>query len=243
MEYRGTAYGTFRAPPRGIILHASRSGVAGNPLTREFLGTCRWVETNPKKHSWHATIGPNVYASHLLMTEVGAHCASETVSHNREWLGAEFSQPTVDDAIGDEQVAAFASWYRQVVAPAWPHLAPATLLLPSHSEMRAGRQTGNSDPYPVGDARLEDLRARIYAALAGPTAPSNPYWDQIGDGLRAYIRQRGDAPVGPERFVHDPDRPGQNITSHVDGEQRAYTYHHDAKRVTVRSYEPLTPPG
>lgn len=76
----------------------------------------------------------------------------------------------------------------------------------------------------------------------------NPFWEQVGPGLAAAIRQRGDEPIGPERYVHDPDRTNpdgtpQNITSHVDGVQRSYTYHHDSGRVSVRSYEPLTPPG
>ena len=239
MAYRGRPAGTFATPPAGIILHGSRSGKAGNPPMDEFLGTCRWAVDPESGLCWHATIGPNVWAAHLTAREWGYHAPE----HSRRYLGVEFAQPTVNDSITDAQVAAFVAWYRRELLPAWPTMTPAALLLPAHAEMSSGKKDGKSDPYPIGDARLGDLRARIYAALAGPTAPSNPYWDQIGDGLRAYIRQRGDAPVGPERFVHDPDRPGQNITSHVDGVQRAYTYHHDAKRVTVRSYEPLTPPG
>jgi hypothetical protein len=58
-----------------------------------------------------------------------------------------------------------------------------------------------------------------------------------------YLRVVGAAPGTVCRSAPAFHSPDYTITSHVDGVQRAYTYHHDSKRVSVRSYEPLAPPG
>ena len=211
MEYRGRPAGTFAAPPKGVILHGSRSGRAGTPLAQEFLGTCRWVVANPDGLAWHATIGENVYAAHLAPREWGWHARD----HSREYLGVEFAQPTVNDAITDAQVAAFVAWYRRELLPAWPTMTPAALLLPGHAEMPAGKRDGKSDPYPVGDARLADLRARIYAALA-PTPPPVPAF-AVGAGVLAAMGRHGDVATGDETYL-------VNGLSYTPGRDALYVY-------------------
>lgn len=74
----------------------------------------------------------------------------------------------------------------------------------------------------------------------GP-AGTNPYWSQIGPGLAAAIRQRGDEPTNKERYIKDAD--GQDAISIVAGKQRGYIWWPDSKRVTTISYDPPTPPG
>ena len=226
MAYRGRPAGTFATPPAGIILHGSRSGKAGNPPMDEFLGTCRWAVDPESGLCWHATIGPNVWAAHLTAREWGYHARE----HSRRYLGVEFAQPTVNDAITDAQVAAFVGWYRAEVLPVWPTMTPAGLLLPSHSEMPAGKRDGKSDPFPLGDPRNDELRARIYAALAEP--PPAQY--AVGAGIMAAMREAGDEPTGPE--VYAAQVFGADWLSKAPGKLGLYIYDAAAKRVAFLAW-------
>lgn len=85
-------------------------------------------------------------------------------------------------------------------------------------------------------ATWTSIRQMIEEAQAG-----NPWWPQIGPGLAAAIRQRGDEPMSKERYIKDAD--GQDAISIVAGRQRGYIWWPDSKRVTVISYDPLAPPG
>ena len=229
MEYRGRPAGTFATPPAGIILHGSRSGKAGNPPMDEFLGTCRWVVANPDGLAWHATIGEHVYAAHLTPREWGWHARD----HSREYLGVEFAQPTVNDAITDAQVAAFVAWYRRELLPTWPTMTPAGLLMPAHSETPAGKRDGKSDPFPLGDPRNDELRARIYAALAGPPAPPAAAF-AVGAGILAAMRAAGDEPTGPE--VYSSQVFGADWLSKAPGKLGLYVYDPAAKRVAFLAW-------
>lgn len=63
--------GTFATMPKGIILHGSRSGAAGNPKDKEYLGTARYEVSNPAGLGWNATIGEGKVAVHLTPREWG----------------------------------------------------------------------------------------------------------------------------------------------------------------------------
>lgn len=204
-EYPGYSQGAFAAPPTGIILHGTRGGNADR--AQEFLGTCRWVTSNPDGLAWHVTIGDGVYAQHLPAGEWGWHARE----HSRTYLGVEFVQPTVDDAITDEQVVAFARWYRAVALPVWPHLGLAPVL-PGHSEMPAGKRDGKADPFPRGDGRLDELVRRLHAALA-PTASYT-----VGAGVLAAMARAGDTPTSNEDYIAN----GLSVTS---GRAALYLYH------------------
>lgn len=189
-EYPAASQGPWPAAPKGIILHGTRGG---NPNRRnEFLGTVRWATNNPDGLGWHVTIGDGYYAEHLPITEWGWHARE----HSRQYIGVEFVQPTVSDAITDDQVAAFARWYRETVAPAFPHLGRDPLM-PAHSEMKSGIADGKTDPYPKGDARNEALRQRLYAALAEPT----PVVWNVGPGVAAAMARHNDTPIGHEQYL------------------------------------------
>src|SRR3712207_1621982 len=98
--------GTYTQPPRGIILHGSRSD-RPNSLAEEYRGTAAWAISNLGALCWAVTVGPNIYAPHLTAREWGWHARE----HSDEYLGCEFAQPTVGHAIIDDQIATFVEWY------------------------------------------------------------------------------------------------------------------------------------
>lgn len=83
------------------------------------------------------------------------------------YLAVEFAQGTVADAISDAQVRAFCWWMRSFALPAWPGLP---LAFPTHADVErsseTGQRDGKSDVFPAGDARADELRARLMARLA-----------------------------------------------------------------------------
>jgi hypothetical protein len=246
LPYPGRVAGEFALPPKGIVLHSSRSGCtltpAGEPWTtmHEFQSTCNWAKNAANEYGWNVTVGPNVWAAHMRPTQYGINCGTKA---SGEYLAVEFSQALLGQPIVQEQVTAFAAMWRDYIVPVWPHLAATEaanrLLLPAHSEMPQGVADGKTDPWPKATAELDQFRARLRAALKGPAV--NPWWDQIGPGLAAAIRQRGDEPMSKERYIKDAD--GQDAISIVAGRQRGYIWWPDSKRVTVISYDPLVPPG
>jgi hypothetical protein len=152
----------FARPPQGIILHGTRSG-RSHSRQREFEGTRRFASSGANGLAWHATGGDDAYAVHLLPTHWGWHARS----HSRNYLGYEFAQPTVNDVISDGQLRAFVAWLRDVVLPVWPNfdpLAPGALI--GHSETEWGQADGKSDPFPLGDRRLAELKERLRQALS-----------------------------------------------------------------------------
>lgn len=177
LPYPGRVAGSFALPPKGIVLHSSRSGrmltPAGEPWTvmHEFQSTCNWAKNPANEWGWNITIGPNVWAAHMRATEFGINCGTKASS---QYLAVEFSQALLGQPIVQEQVAAFAAMWREYIVPVWPHLvaleAVDRLLLPHHSEMPQGKSDGKSDVYPAGSADTDLFRARIRAALRGGPA-------------------------------------------------------------------------
>jgi hypothetical protein len=160
--------GTFPAMPRGVILHGSRSGKAGNPKASEYAGTANWEVNNPNDLGWHATIGEGTVAVHLDPRQWGWNARGSS-SH---FLAVEFAQATVDEAISDAQVDAFCAWLTERVLPVWPALP---MFFPTHAELDGtpeyGPHDGKSDVFPLGDDRADELRARIMARLEPAPIP------------------------------------------------------------------------
>src|SRR5262245_1018355 len=184
--------GRFAARPRGVVLHGSRSGVAGNPKDKEWLGTARYEVNNPDGLGWHATIGEGKVAVHLTPQEWGWHAKAAS----QVYLGVEFAQATVDEPITHGQVLAFADWLKTRMLPGWPGLP---LHFPSHAEVdrEFNQQQGKTDVFPLGDPRMEDLRTRIMALLeAGPAPPVF----SVGPGILAKMSEAGDTPASDELF-------------------------------------------
>lgn len=194
--------GRFPSMPRGVILHGSRSGRAGNPKDAEYLGTARYEQNNPNGLGWHATIGNGKVAVHLTPQEWGWHA----LQASKVYLGVELAQATVDEPITNEQVVALADWIKTRVLPAWPGLP---LHFPSHAEAdrEQGVSQGKSDVFPLSDVRMDDLRARLMAALGKetPVQPPTPEYE-VGPGIIAAMTAWGDAPATDELFFKKGDR-------------------------------------
>lgn len=167
--------GRFAAQPRGVILHGSRSGNAGNPIDQEYKGTASYEVNNSAGLGWHATIGERKVAVHLTAQEWGWNARAASPAY----LAVEFAQPTAAHTITEGQIAAFVAWFKQIVQPAWPGLP---LHFPTHAEVERSGETGQidgkSDCYAYGDIRADQLRSAILAGIQGEQPAPEPEPDQ-----------------------------------------------------------------
>lgn len=163
--------GTFKAQPKGVILHGSRSGVAGNPKASEYLGTARYEQSNSAGLGWHATIGEGRVAVHLTPREWGWNARSAS----DKYIAVEIAQATVDDPITDAQCVALADYLKTRIFPVWGDLG---FHFPTHAELEAwgetGAKDGKSDIYPLGDSRVDGVRNRLYKLLGAPGWETEP---------------------------------------------------------------------
>lgn len=189
--------GRFSSVPKGVILHGSRSGVAGNPKDREYLGTARYEVSNTADLGWNATIGENRVAIHLTPQEWGWNARGSSDN----WLAVELAQATVHEAITDAQVAALADWIKTRVLPVWPKLP---MMFPSHAELDGtpeyGTFDGKSDVWPKGDERMENLRTRLMTLLLKEPQPM-PSTYSVGPGILAAMTAHSDDPATDEIFI------------------------------------------
>lgn len=198
--------GTFAAMPRGIILHGSRSGKAGNPQESEYKGTASYEVNNTSGLGWHATIADHRVAIHLDPHAWGWHA----LEASKVYIGVELAQPTVDDPITDAQVDALADWITTRILPVWPGLP---MHFPSHPEAdrEFGVNQGKSDAFPIGDTRMDDLRARLMARLK-PAEPEQPSQYQYVLGFADLAARLGAEIVGdPVEHEHDAEQGGHAI--------------------------------
>lgn len=155
--------GRFRGTPKGVILHGTRSGRAGNTIHQEYTGTVAYVARGTDgTTAWHVTGGEGEITEHMRVDEWGwnARAASD------EYLGYEFAQAVESWDITDAQVEAFAWWFLYRVLPAWPDIPRH---FPTHGEVEASGETGSydgkTDCIRAGDPRADELRTRIMAWL------------------------------------------------------------------------------
>jgi hypothetical protein len=99
-----------------------------------------------------------------------------------------------------------------VVLPAWPDLDVTSL--PTHAERPEGQGDGKSDCFPLGDARADDLRARIAARLAGDTDPNGG--DDLSAEERAELDQYRQDQAYYDTLLGTADAPGGLIGSALD---------------------------
>lgn len=147
-----------------MILHGSRSGIAGRPTLLEFSGTAQYAMVEPNGLAWTATIGDDALAIHLPPDVWGWHARG----CSPRYVGAEFAQATVGDPISDGQVRAFCYLFASILRPVFPTLP---LSFPTHAEVDGtaaygGVLDGKSDVFPRSDPRADELRRRILARLA-----------------------------------------------------------------------------
>lgn len=152
----------FYAPPQGVILHGSRSGISRS-ISAEADSTARYAATGANGLAWTATIGEDAVVIHTPYNRWGWNARRASMLY----LAVEFAQPTVDDPITDGQVRAFC-WLFQQMRQVWPEL-PA--YFPTHAELDGtieygGIRDGKTDVFPPGDRRTEELRRRIGERLA-----------------------------------------------------------------------------
>ncbi|TAK33529.1 MAG: hypothetical protein EPO21_13210 [Chloroflexota bacterium] len=121
-----------------------------------------YVRNGADGKGWNVTIGDDELVEHFSVDAWGWHARAASGLY----LGAEFAQPTVDHPISDAQVRAFAWWFVHRVQPRWPGISYE---FPTHVEVEArgetGRKEGHTDVFPLGDPRVDDLRARILALI------------------------------------------------------------------------------
>jgi hypothetical protein len=233
-EYRDPQpSGTFSSTPKGVILHGSRSGIAGNAKQREYEATARYEVNNPAGLGWNATIGEGVVAVHLTPKEWGWHA----LANSKAYLGCELAQATEGEPITDAQVDAFCDWFRLHVLPVWPEIP---LHLPSHAEAdrEIGVSQGKTDAFRLGDPRMDELRARIMGRLkqqpdGGAGVPDQPSYS-VGTGILEAMAARGDRPASDEMFTKRGERDEWSEAYGVSG--RRYIWLPAVARIFV--YEP-----
>lgn len=188
--------GRFMGTPKGIVLHGSRSGVAGNPKDKEYLGTARYEVSNPNGLGWHATIGEHKVAVHLDPKEWGWHA----LQASKTYLGVEFAQAVEGEPITDAQVAALVDWIKTRALPSWPSLP---MHFPSHAEVDRDENKvnqGKTDAFRLGDPRMDDLRKRIMVGLEGEQPVPEPTFS-VGSGILDAMTARGSAPASDEMYT------------------------------------------
>ena len=150
--------GLFNEPPKGVVLHGSRSGIAGRATKDEFDSVRNYAMTNPAGLGWNVSVGDDAIAVHMQATEWGWHARAAS----NDYLSCEFAQATADISISDAQVRAFVYWLKNYVYKSWPNFNP---YFPTHAEVEASGETGvadgKSDVFPSGDVRADELRDRI----------------------------------------------------------------------------------
>lgn len=156
----GNVAGWFTAYPKGIILHATRSGNIYYSESEEFVGTVNFVKAGAGGLGWNALVGPAIVAEHMGLTEWGWNARE----HSPEYLAVEVAQPYYGAPISDATFRALV-WYLRRAFGLWASLVPSAETLPYHSELPAGRRDGKSDIFWPQDPEGAAFRDRLIEAL------------------------------------------------------------------------------
>lgn len=132
---------------RGVVIHATRSGVAGNPS--ELAGTINWFRNpnNPDRSSSHWLVGRLGQKIRIVNDDCFAQHAGE---HNVTHWGIELEQATENEGVTAPQIAALVEVCRGYVedfgVPARRVLNVGLPGFIGHQDTRQGRASGKSDP-------------------------------------------------------------------------------------------------
>lgn len=163
--------GSFSKTPKGVILHGSRSGVAGRAKSVEAAGCANWCLTNPDELGWHASVGENEVYVHMKASEWGWNARSAS----DKYIGVEFAQATVNEAITDAQVDAFVAYMRTYILSTYPSIP---MYFPTHADVEksgeTGKVDGKTDVFPYGSLEAATLKKRITDKLGIITPPTVP---------------------------------------------------------------------
>lgn len=146
LNVRGNVEGRFVSQPKGILWHSTRSGNANNNESAEFYGTVNYVRDGADGLGWHATVGPNLLAVHMLAAE-WAYNARE---HSDDYIAIEVAQSLLDKPISAGSIKAAAYFVKVYVKPVWPDMFQS-LNQAHHSQTAAGIRDGKSDIYRRND--------------------------------------------------------------------------------------------
>jgi hypothetical protein len=157
--------GQYPAPPKGFLLHGSRSGVVANSTLEEFWGTAHFTKSRQDGLAYTATIGTDMVSWGLPMAHWGWHARLAS----SQLVGCEFAQPVTGVPIDDGQMRAFCWLVRQARA-VWPQIP---LRFVTHAEVDANRTPdipygpvdGKTDCAPFKDPMADQLRQRILVEL------------------------------------------------------------------------------
>lgn len=156
----GNSAGAFTAVPAGVVLHGTRSGQPYD-TDAEYRATLNYVRNGAGGLGWNVTVSDDTLCEHLRPGLYGWHARSAS----SQFLSIEFAQSDITRPISDAQVRA-AAWWIAHARTVWPSLP---LHFPGHSELDQSGATGQrdfkSDPFSVGDPRMDELRGRLMRRL------------------------------------------------------------------------------
>lgn len=158
---------------RLVVIHATRSGVSGNP--REFEGTLNWLSRTDVGLSAHWVIDRDGKTARMVDDNRSAIHAGE--DNPRSW-GIELCQGVESDGFTAPQLAKLAEvcrGYRDDFGVPAVHSTQSSVPgFIGHQETTQGRRDGKSDPgrlFPWGE---------FMAAMTAPAAPALPYRPEEG---------------------------------------------------------------
>ena len=157
IDVPGWGVAPFAGTPKGIVLHATRSGRDWSEQ-EEFDATLNYVRAGAGGLGWHATIGSGRLGLHVPPRNYTWHARGAS----RSYLGIEFAQPRYGDPITDHALDTAAWWIREYALKQWPDLP---LHLVHHAELAEGVVDGKSDVYRNDDPEQWHFTERLLSRL------------------------------------------------------------------------------
>lgn len=160
LAVQGNVEGRFVREPKGILWHATRSTSTIYNEVQEFYGTVQHVRNGAGGLGWHATVGPDLLAVHMLAAE-WAFSARE---HSDDYIAIEVAQRQLDVPIQVSSIKAAAHFVKVYVLPVWPNLDVVNQV--HHSQLAAGIRDGKTDIFRRNDTlAIESWNAQFLETL------------------------------------------------------------------------------